>query len=148
MDSTTTLKLAHDFDNIIAIKEASGNLNQIQDVIEKRPSNFLVLSGDDDLTYKMIEMGANGVISVIGQVLPEKFSHMVQLGLEKKHQEASVLHSEIQPIYKSLYQDGNPSGVKAALNILGICKNILRPPLVPVTKKNFNQLSCYLHNKI
>ena len=75
MDSTTTLKLAHDFDNIIAIKEASGNLNQIQDVIEKRPSNFLVLSGDDDLTYKMIEMGANGVISVIGQVLPEKFAN-------------------------------------------------------------------------
>ena len=148
MDSSTTLKLAHDFDNIIAIKEASGNLNQIQDVITKRPSNFLVLSGDDDLTYKMIEMGANGVISVVGQVLPEKFSHMVQLSIEKKHQEASVLHSQIQPIYKSLYQDGNPAGVKAALNILGICRNILRPPLVSVTKNTFNQLSYYLHNKI
>ncbi|MEE2931714.1 MAG: 4-hydroxy-tetrahydrodipicolinate synthase [Bacteroidota bacterium] len=146
IDAVTTLKLAHDFDNIIAIKEASGDLIQIQNILEKRPSGFSVLSGDDDLTYKMISMGANGAISVVGQVFPKKFTNMVKLGINQKNKDAYILHNQIKPIYKSLYQDGNPAGVKAALNILGICKNILRPPLMPVSKNTFNNLSKFLNN--
>lgn len=142
----TTLCLANDFDNIVAVKEASGDLQQIAEIIEKRPANFLVLSGDDGLTPKMIEMGGDGVITVIGQSHPQIFSDMVRAGLAGDFEKANQLHDKLNPIYEPLYIDGNPAGIKATLNIMGICKNVLRPPLVGVTEETYNNLKRFIEH--
>ena len=144
ISSETTLRLANDFENIVAVKEASGDLQQIAEIIEKRPANFLVLSGDDGLTSKMIEMGGDGVIAVIGQSHPKDFSAMVRAGLKGDIEKANQLHEKLNPIYEPLYIDGNPAGIKATLNIMGICKNILRPPLVGVTEETYNNLKRFI----
>jgi len=144
--SETTLCLANDFDNIVAVKEASGDLQQIAEIIEKRPANFLVLSGDDGLTPKMIEMGGDGVITVIGQSHPQIFSDMVRAGLAGDFEKANQLHDKLTPIYEPLYIDGNPAGIKATLNIMGICKNVLRPPLVGVTEETYNNLKRFIEH--
>ena len=144
ISSETTLRLANDFENIVAVKEASGDLQQIAEIIEKRPANFLVLSGDDGLTSKMIAMGGDGVIAVIGQSHPKDFSAMVRAGLKGDIEKANQLHEKLNPIYEPLYIDGNPAGIKATLNIMGICKNILRPPLVGVTEETYNNLKRFI----
>lgn len=144
ISSETTLRLANDFENIVAVKEASGDLQQIAEIIEKRPANFLVLSGDDGLTSKMIAMGGDGVIAVIGQSHPKDFSAMVRAGLKGDIEKANQLHEKLSPIYEPLYIDGNPAGIKATLNIMGICKNILRPPLVGVTEETYNNLKRFI----
>ena len=144
--SETTLCLANDFDNIVAVKEASGDLQQIAEIIEKRPANFLVLSGDDGLTPKIIEMGGDGVITVIGQSHPQIFSDMVRAGLAGDFEKANQLHDKLTPIYEPLYIDGNPAGIKATLNIMGICKNVLRPPLVGVTEETYNNLKRFIEH--
>ena len=140
ISSKTTLRLANDFTNIIAIKEASGDLKQIKDIIKNKPKNFLVLSGDDGLTEKMIKMGADGVIAVIAQAFPEIFSKMVNMALSKQYNHSSKLDEGVREIYSSLYHDGNPAGIKATLNILGLCNNILRPPLTPVSSVVYSDL--------
>ena len=140
----TTLQLANDFDNIVAVKESSGDLAQIEKIMKERPKDFLVLSGDDSLTSKMIEMGGDGVIAVIGQSHPQIFSDMVRAGLKGDFRKANLLHQQLNPIYKPLYIDGNPAGIKATLNIMGICKNILRPPLVGVTDETYNNLKRFI----
>ena len=144
ISSETTLRLANDFENIVAVKEASGDLQQIAEIIEKRTANFLVLSGDDGLTSKMIAMGGDGVIAVIGQSHPKDFSAMVRAGLKGDIEKANQLHEKLSPIYEPLYIDGNPAGIKATLNIMGICKNILRPPLVGVTEETYNNLKRFI----
>jgi len=141
----TTLRLANDFKKIVAIKEASGDLDQIKKIIKGRPKDFLVLSGDDGLTSEMIKMGGDGVIAVVGQSHPKEFTEMVNAGIVSNFKKAKFLHEKLNPIYKPLYIDGNPAGIKATLNILGICKNILRPPLVAVTKDTFNNLNAYIN---
>jgi 4-hydroxy-tetrahydrodipicolinate synthase len=141
----TTLRLANNFKKIVAIKEASGDLDQIEKIIKGKPKDFLVLSGDDGLTSKMIKMGGDGVIAVIGQSHPKEFSVMVNAAIVGDFQKAKELHEKLNPIYEPLYIDGNPAGIKATLNILGICKNILRPPLVAVTKETFNNLNTYIN---
>ena len=144
ISSETTLRLANNFENIVAVKEASGDLQQIAEIIEKRTANFLVLSGDDGLTPKMIAMGGDGVIAVIGQSHPKDFSAMVRAGLKGDIEKANQLHEKLSPIYEPLYIDGNPAGIKATLNIMGICKNILRPPLVGVTEETYNNLKRFI----
>ena len=144
ISSETTLRLANDFENIVAVKEASGDLQQIAEIIEKRTANFLVLSGDDGLTSKMIAMGGDGVIAVIGQSHPKDFSAMVRAGLKGDIEKVNQLHEKLSPIYEPLYIDGNPAGIKATLNIMGICKNILRPPLVGVTEETYNNLKRFI----
>ena len=144
ISAETTLRLANDFEKIVAVKEASGNLAQIEKIIQQRPKDFLVLSGDDDLTSKMIEMGGDGVIAVIGQSHSKEFSEMVNTGLAGDFAKANQLHEKLNPIYDSLYKDGNPAGVKATLNILGICKNVLRPPLVPVSDTTYKKLKRFI----
>ena len=144
ISSETTLRLANDFENIVAVKEASGDLQQIAEIIEKRTANFLVLSGDDSLTSKMIAMGGDGVIAVIGQSHPKDFSAMVRASLKGDIEKANQLHKKLNPIYEPLYIDGNPAGIKATLNIMGICKNILRPPLVGVTEETYNNLKRFI----
>lgn len=130
----TTLKLAHDFDNIIAVKEASGNLEQCMEIIKNKPKNFLVISGDDTLTLPIIASGGDGVISVTANSFPEDFSEMVRLALKGKMKGARELHYKLFDIMKWHFADGNPGGVKASLNALGICKERVRLPLVPVNE--------------
>ena len=130
MKAETTLRLANDFENIVAVKEASGNMDQIMKIIKNKPSNFIVLSGDDVLTLPMIYMGVEGVISVIGQSHPEDYSNMVSFGLSKNNSIANQLHYKLYDFYGPLYVEGNPTGVKACLELLGICKSVVRPPLI------------------
>ena len=145
ISAETTLRLANDFNNIIAVKEASGDLDQIMKIIKNKPSSFMVLSGDDGLTLPMIHMGADGVISVIGQSHPKKFSEMVKLGLKGAKETANTLHYKLYDFYGPLYAEGNPAGVKACLEIMGVCKSVVRPPLVGVSDVIRNQLNALLN---
>lgn len=130
----TTLKLAKDFKNIIAIKEASGNLEQCMKIIKHKPNSFLVISGDDMLTLPMIASGADGVISVVANAFPKDFSEMTRQILAGNVKDAQKLHYKLTDIIEQLFADGNPAGVKAVLEILGICKAHLRLPLVKVNE--------------
>jgi 4-hydroxy-tetrahydrodipicolinate synthase len=133
MTAETTLRLARDFSNIKAVKEASGNLDQINRICKDKPVGFEVISGDDNLTYPMIALGARGVISVVGQATPKVFSDMVRLALEGRFSEALPLHNRLFDFTNQLFEQGNPGGVKAALAALGVMDNRLRLPLVPVS---------------
>ena len=126
----TCLKLAA-YENIIAVKEASGDLEQIMEIIRRKPDGFSVLSGDDLLTFPMIALGADGVISVAAQAAPELFSGMVNDALASKNKEAAEKHYKMMPYMQYLFADGNPAGIKAALAARGLCDNILRLPLIP-----------------
>ncbi len=132
--SETTLQLAYDFDNIVAIKEASGYMPQIMDILRQKPEGFKVFSGDDALAFPLMCLGASGVISVVANVLPAKFSQMINLLLQGKSKSALELHYALLPVITQLFADGNPAGVKAALNIKGIIKNNLRLPMVKANK--------------
>ncbi|MCX6248855.1 MAG: 4-hydroxy-tetrahydrodipicolinate synthase [Bacteroidetes bacterium] len=133
--ASTTLKLANDFRNIIGIKEASGNFDQIFQVLKNRPEDFLVISGDDALTLPLLSAGADGVISVVANAFPGKFSEMVRLGLANDFTAARKIHFELLDLTNALFLDGSPGGIKAALNLMGFCEEILRLPLVPVNKE-------------
>lgn len=144
ISAETTLRLAHDFDNIIAIKEASGDMDQIMKIIKDRPEDFLVISGDDGLTLPMIHMGADGVISVIGQAYPKDFSDMVRYALEGNQKVANELCYQLYDLLPPLYCDGNPAGIKAALKILGICGDKLRLPLVNVASETYQKIEQFI----
>jgi 4-hydroxy-tetrahydrodipicolinate synthase len=144
MSAETTLCLANDFENIIAIKEASGDMDQIMKIIKNKPTDFIVLSGDDGLTLPMIYMGAEGVISVIGQSHPKEYSSMVAEARKGNITNANTLHYSIYDYYRPLYAEGNPAGVKACLELLGICKAVVRPPLVKASSTIKNQLKVLL----
>lgn len=131
---STVLRLAHDFPNIIAVKEASGSLSQAAYVLKGCPADFAVVSGDDNLTLPMVALGGSGVISVAANVFPEKFCKMVHLALEGRFAEAAPLHLSMMETVDALFAEGNPSGVKAALACCGLMKNRLRLPLVPVSE--------------
>ena len=135
ISAATTLRLARDCPNIAGIKEASGNFDQIYQVIKNRPKDFLVLSGDDGLTLPLIAAGADGVISVTANAYPEQFSEMVKLGLEGKFKQAGALHYKLIDFTNALFADGSPAGIKAALEIKMLCSNYLRLPLVPVNQE-------------
>ena len=126
--------------NIIGIKEASGDLDQIMKIIKDRPEGFLVISGDDGLTLPMIHMGADGVISVIGQAYPKDFSDMVRYALEGNQILANKLHYQLYNLLDPLYCNGNPAGIKAALKIMGICGDRVRLPLINVEKETYQKL--------
>jgi 4-hydroxy-tetrahydrodipicolinate synthase len=134
ISSETTLKLASDFKNIIGIKEASGNLMQCMDIIKDKPQDFLVISGDDPLTLPLMSLGADGIISVSANAFPLQISEMVNHCLKGKFAKARPLHYDLLNFTNSLFVDGNPSGIKAALEILGLCKSNVRLPLVKVNK--------------
>lgn len=138
----TTLRLAHDFNNqFIGIKEASGNFSQIMKIIQDKPDNFLVISGDDALALPLISIGASGVISVVANAFPKEFSNMVRKALEMKFNEARPIHYSILEIIENLFIEGSPAGIKAALNILGLVQNQVRMPLTPVSRATYNKLS-------
>lgn len=137
----TTIQLATDFDNIVAVKEASGNLEQVMTIIQDRPSkDFLVISGDDALTLPMIAAGADGVISVVGNAFPAEFSGMVHHALSGNFEEAKPLHYQLFKIILGLFEEGNPGGVKEVLKFLNICGNDMRLPLVNVSDATSRKL--------
>ncbi len=128
---STVLKLAA-HENIIGIKEASGDLGQAMEILRSAPEGFLVISGDDLIALPMTLMGGHGVISVIGQAYPNEFSQMIQAGLNGDITRAKKLHYSLMPIIDMIFEQGNPSGIKALLSKKGLCENILRLPLVEV----------------
>ncbi|HEY0898012.1 MAG TPA: 4-hydroxy-tetrahydrodipicolinate synthase [Sphingobacteriaceae bacterium] len=134
MTADTTLRLAHDFENIIGIKEASANFDQFNKIVKEKPEDFLFISGDDPITLQMIAMGAVGVISVVGNAIPSIFSTMVRMCLDGKFAEALPLHYSLIDITNHFFAEGNPAGVKAALKQLGICGDTLRLPLVNISE--------------
>ena len=148
MSPEITIQLANDFKNIISIKEASGDINQIKYILKNKPKNFDVLSGDDGLTLEIIQNGGVGVISVIGQSNPVEFSSLVKFALNGKLSAAKILHDKLYGLYHYLYSEGNPSGVKAFLSLQGVCKNYLRLPLVPMSSELFNDFKIYLSNEV
>ncbi len=131
MKAETTVRLANDCPNIVAIKEASGNIEQIDEIIKNKPDHFDVISGDDAITYQMVACGAVGVISVIGNALPREFSRMIRLEFNNEFAAARNIHYKFVELYSLLFVDGNPAGVKALLHELGFIHNVLRLPLVP-----------------
>jgi 4-hydroxy-tetrahydrodipicolinate synthase len=141
LTAETTLKLANDFKNIIAIKEASGNLEQCMKIIKNKPKDFSVISGDDMLTLPMIAAGADGVISVVANAFPKDFSEMTRQILAGNVKEAQKLHYKLTDIIEQLFADGNPAGIKAVLEMMKICPANVRLPLVKVNKATQNALT-------
>ncbi len=146
MLAETTLKLAHEVPNIVAVKEASGNLTQQSYILRDRPDGFLVLSGDDGLAMPQLCMGMDGVISVVGNVLPKEFSLLVKKTMKGELDIAREQHCKLIEIIDALFLDGNPGGAKAALSILGVIDNNLRLPLAPVSESVYYKLQILLEN--
>lgn len=140
ISASTTVRLANDCKKIVAIKEASGNLDQIMSILKEKPSSFTVLSGDDGLTLPMIYMGAEGVISVIGQSHPKEFSDMISLALAGNIESANIIHYKLYNFYRPLYAEGNPVGIKSCLETLGICTSDVRLPLFKASKTIKNEI--------
>ncbi len=140
MTAATTLRLAHDFDNIVAIKEASGDISQMDEIIKKKPEKFDVISGDDGITFPLITLGAVGVISVIGNAFPREFSRMTRLALAGDYSSALTIHHQFTELFKLLFVDGNPAGVKAMLSMMGMIENKLRLPLVPTRITTYEEM--------
>ena len=140
MTAETTLRIARDLDNVVAIKEASGNITQMDDIIKNKPASFDVISGDDGITFPLITLGAVGVISVIGNAFPREFSRMVRLALQGDYANALTIHHKFAELFKLLFVDGNPAGVKAMLNAMGMVENKLRLPLVPTRITTFEAM--------
>lgn len=140
MTADTTLRLANDFPNIVAVKEASGNMSQMDEIIKRKPENFDVISGDDGVTFPLITLGAIGVISVIGNAFPKEFSRMTRLALEGDYNSALTIHHSFNELFNLLFVDGNPAGVKCMLNMMGYIENKLRLPLVPTRITTYEQI--------
>ncbi len=136
----TVSRIAFDCRNVIGIKEASGNIEQIMTVIHETPKEFLVISGDDTLTLPLIAAGADGVISVVGNAFPKEFGAMVHAALENKFEEARPIHYKLLEIIQNLFVEGNPAGIKEVLAHLDICENYMRLPLVPVSQNTSERL--------
>jgi len=144
MKSETTIRLATDCKNIIAVKEAGGSLEQVDEIIKNKPTHFDVLSGDDALTFPMIASGAAGVISVIGNALPREFSRMIRLEFNGEYEPARKIHHRFTELYSLLFVDGNPAGVKALLHEMGFIENELRLPLVPTRVATVQKMAAIL----
>lgn len=142
----TTLTLATECPNIAGIKEASGNMAQVMELLRQRPEGFSVISGDDSLTLPMLAMGADGVISVIANALPGEMSKMVHLALKGDIKKALPLHYRMLPLMNAIFDEGNPTGIKALMEIQGVINNVLRLPLVKASKQLTNKLSA-LYNE-
>lgn len=144
LEAETTLRIARDYANVVAIKEASGKLDQIAHILQHAPEGFDVLSGDDALTYDMMGMGAKGVISVIGNAYPALFTQMVHDARDGRQAEALATHQRLTDMYELMTRDGNPAGVKDLLATYGRIYNVLRLPLVPVTDQTGCEIAAAL----
>jgi len=144
IEAETILRLAHEFKNIVAVKEASGDFSQAMHIIKEKPEHFAVISGDDALTLPLISVGMSGVISVAANAFPKDFSTMVQLALNNDFKEAEKIHYKLIEFIDYLFVEGNPAGIKKALSILGVIENYLRLPLVPVGDKTHQKLKALI----
>lgn len=140
MSAATTLRIAREFKNVVAVKEASGNITQMDDIIKNKPANFNVISGDDGITFPLITLGAIGVISVIGNAFPREFSRMVRLALAGDYDNARTIHHGFTELFELLFVDGNPAGAKSMLNAMGFIENKLRLPLVSTRITTFEKI--------
>ena len=141
MRAETTVRLARDCHNIVGIKEASGLMPQVDEIIKNKPDSFDVISGDDALTFPMVASGAVGVISVIGNALPKEFSRMIRLEFKGDYAAARKIHHKFTDLFNLLFVDGNPAGVKAMLHEMGFINNVLRLPLVPTRLTTLKKIS-------
>lgn len=144
LKAETTVRLANDCPNIVGIKEASGSLEQVDEIIKNKPARFDVISGDDALTFPMIASGAAGVISVIGNALPKEFSRMIRYEFKGEYEPARKIHHRFTELYSLLFVDGNPAGVKALLHEMGFIENELRLPLVPTRITTMKKMAAIL----
>lgn len=140
MSAETTLRLAREFENVVAVKEASGNMTQIGMIIKNKPADFQVISGDDGITFPLITFGAVGVISVIGNAFPKEFSRMVRLALAGDYTSALTIHHRFTELFELLFVDGNPAGVKSMLCMMGYIENELRLPLIPTQITTYEKI--------
>jgi len=140
------LQLARDFENIIGVKEASGNMSQIMKILKDKPDNFLVISGDDLLTLPIIAEGGAGVISVIANAYPAEWSEMVNYCLKQNFKAAREIFYRFMIIIELLFADGNPAGIKAVMSIMNLCQNTLRLPLIPVGKETYTMIRKVMEN--
>ena len=148
MTAETTLRIANDFENVIAIKEASGNLEQINDIIKNKPEHFQVISGDDAMALQLIELGGVGVISVLGNAYPKEFCRMVRLALSGDYENARTIHTRFLELFELLFVDGSPAGVKSLMSIMGLVENKLRLPLVPARITTHKKIQEIINNGI
>lgn len=146
MTADTTLRIARDFENVVAIKEASGNITQMDEIIKSKPKDFMVISGDDGITFPLITLGAVGVISVIGNAFPKEFSKMVRLALNGDYSSALQIHHKFTELIDLLFVDGNPAGVKSMLHTMGYIENYLRLPLVPTRMTTYEKIRAVLQD--
>ena len=146
MEPSTTLRLAKDFKNIVAVKEAGNNQQQYYTLLKDKPADFLIISGDDDLALGVTLAGGSGVISVIGQAFPKEFSNMIQLGLEGKNKEAYKIHYKLMEIINLIFEENNPAGIKEVLSQLNICSNTVRLPLVAATENLHQKITNFISN--
>ena len=144
MSAETTLRIANDCKNVVAVKEASGNMTQIDAIIKNKPFDFQVISGDDSITFPLIALGAVGVMSVIGNAFPKEFSRMVHLALSGDYINALPIHHNFNELFELLFIDGSPAGVKSLLNIMGYIENVLRLPLVPTRITTYEKIKTVL----
>jgi 4-hydroxy-tetrahydrodipicolinate synthase len=141
MSADTTLRLAHDAENIIGTKEASGNYGEIIKILKGKPDRFSVITGDDSLIVPTTSIGGEGVISVAANLIPRQISAMTHYALNGDYNSAAAIQLDIQSLVEDLFAEGNPSGVKAAMHSAGLCENVVRLPLVPVSEKLYNSLA-------
>ena len=146
MEPVTTIRLANDFDNIIAVKEAGNNVQQYLELIKNKPKDFLIISGDDDLALTVTLAGASGVISVIGQAYPKEFSTLIQLGLEGENKEAYQLHFKLMKAIDLIFSENNPAGIKTVLQELNITKDVVRLPLVKSSEQLQKEIANFVNN--
>lgn len=146
MEPITTLRLANDFKNVVAVKEAGNNQQQYYTLLKDKPKDFLIISGDDDLALGVTLAGGSGVISVIGQAFPKEFSNMIQLGLEGKNKEAYEIHYKMMDVINYIFEENNPAGIKAVLQELNICASTVRLPLVEATNNLQSKIANFVAN--
>ncbi|WP_347174716.1 4-hydroxy-tetrahydrodipicolinate synthase [Polaribacter uvawellassae] len=144
MEPATTIRLANDFENIIAVKEAGNNVQQYLELIKNKPNDFLIISGDDDLALPVVLAGASGVISVIGQAYPKEFSTLINLGLKGENKEAFEIHFKLMEIINLIFAENNPAGIKTVLKELKITTDEVRLPLVKTTAKNQEKIANFV----
>ncbi len=140
IEAETVLSLSDKYENIIGIKEASGNIPQCMDILSKRNDNFLFLSGDDNITYALMCMGANGVISVIGNAYPKEMNDMIYAVSHRKWNKAKKIHFRLLNMMKLIFKEGNPAGIKSVLKLKGLCENVLRLPLTEASPELFSEI--------
>jgi 4-hydroxy-tetrahydrodipicolinate synthase len=144
METSTILRLAKDFQSIVAVKEAGNNMDQYLELIKNKPSDFLVISGDDDLVLGVTLAGGSGVISVIGQAFPKEFSQMIQWGIDGNSKDARAMEARLMPVINMIFEENNPAGIKAVLKKMNYCEDSVRLPLVAATEKLQSKIATFI----